>query len=676
MRTSTNHSIAFAISAAASLAIAGCGTTDGRSGDQLDGEHAGTVSSALATTNDLTIGYIQRLPVMNWVLNSTSPQTDGWPTVGQSVTWRGFVRNFSSTARSNVQYKWTWDGVQVASGTVSIAANGTATVDYVRAWDFARHNLKLSIDTTNAVAEDEEQNNDLTVVTNAISLGLWVEQSLYNYFLAHQRELAGAHSTCWDNWAQRQVGYWDNTLYPGAVYPETPNGVLDRVRLDKITIVPDGALPLNGGLPTNDPDLNDHTVDLEWGYPSTLLPPGSTAYADTATVSLSNSFYYEQSLPHELGHARYLIDDYGFNVHQQPDGTGRDGIPQTENGAGIVGTPFLPMVRSDAVYLTHQSGLMNGDNYLMVDLYSTMALNLIAGDRAVNGNVNAPGNFGAFLNDLPAQNQVTLRDASNNAPLAGAEVRIYQSTANGQLYGKNFSSTPAQVLTTDANGNVLVGHNPFTSGSLSPWHDNTDIMLRVEQQNRVRYVFMEASDYNLEFFRGHTSLGTYTLNIAFQPGAVMSSNPVLGFESPSYWTTTAGTLSSVSSPITEGSAALQISGVGYATLQSAAVTSAQVTVGSRLAFDLLLPQFENGSWYGQTQVYLNSPSRGVYGAYIGSQNLTGLPLETYNTITMTLPASVASSLEAGSFNDLTIQIVLDLPGGSGRHLLDNFRFLP
>src|SRR5262249_18472493 len=194
------------------------------------------------------------------------------------------------------------------------------------------------IDTGNAVAEEEEQNNDLSVYTNAISIGLWVEQTVYNYFLAHQRELSGAHSTSWENWAERQVTRWNDVLFAGAVYPDTPNGVLDRIRLDKITVVADGALPLNGGLPTNDPDLNDHTVDLEWGFPATLITQSNgNFYGNTTSVALDNPFYYEQSLIHELGHARYLIDNYGFNVHQQPDGTGRDGIPISENGANIVG---------------------------------------------------------------------------------------------------------------------------------------------------------------------------------------------------------------------------------------------------------------------------------------------------------------------------------------------------
>jgi hypothetical protein len=218
-------------------------------------------------------------------------------------------------------------------------------------------------------------------------------------------------------------------------------------------------------VPTNDPDLNDHTVDLEWGFPATEVASGG-AYSDTTTVSMSNAFYYEQSLPHELGHARYLIDDYGFNVHQQANGSGRDGIPQTENGATIVGSPFLPMVSSYAVYYAHQSGLMDGDDYLHMDRYSATALNRIWGNRATQSNANAPGSFGVFLNDLPLQNQVTLTDASTGAPLAGAQVSVYQSTGNGQLYGKNFSATPSQTLTADSSGNIQLGHNPFTSGNL------------------------------------------------------------------------------------------------------------------------------------------------------------------------------------------------------------------
>src|SRR5215510_429173 len=111
----------------------------------------------------------------------------------------------------------------------------------------------------------------------------------------------------------------------------------------------------------------------------------------------------------------------------------------------------MPLIGTDAVYLNHQYGLMNG-NYDFMDLYGARALNLISGWRATQGNVNAPGNIGVFLNDLPAQNRVTLIDNANGSPLAGAQIRIYQSTSSGVLYGKNFSSTPSQTLTADASG--------------------------------------------------------------------------------------------------------------------------------------------------------------------------------------------------------------------------------
>lgn len=56
--------------------------------------------------------------------------------------------------------------------------------------------------------------------------------------------------------------------------------------------------------------------------------------------------------------------------------------------------------------------------------------------------------------------------------------------------------------------------------------------------------------------------------------------------------------------------------------------------------------------------------------------LTGLPLETYNTITIGVPAWIKSALAGGSFADLKVTVALNVAAGSGRHLIDNFRFLP
>lgn len=493
-------------------------------GSELDAcaDCPGSVGSELVTTNDLTVQYIQRQPLLNWVENSANPTREGWPAIGQSVTWRGFIKNFSSLARSNVRYEWRWDNTLVKSGTFNIAANGVATVTYPRNWDFSRHNLRLAIDTTNLVSENEEQNNSLTVVSNAINVGFWVEQGTYDHFKNHQRDLVGAKSTCFENWAQRQITR-ANALFQAAVTPDTPSGVLDRLRLDKIVIVPNGALPLNGGLATNHPDVNDHTVDLEWGFPASII---ADRYGDLTTVNDDNPFYNEPSLLHELGHARYLLDNYSLNVHENVEGTLRDHIPHTEGGGRVVGTPYLPMINGDVVYYTHQTGLMDTD-YSRVDTYSAMALNLIAGRRAVQGNSNAPGNFAAFRHDLPSENRITLLDDATGAPLAGAVVRIYRagSTNPPELYAKQFSTSVAMTLTANANGQILVGRNPFTGGPTIELEESQVMLLRVSHQNRVRYTFMESTDFNMEVWRGHSSLGLHTLRVAFLPGATESTGP-------------------------------------------------------------------------------------------------------------------------------------------------------
>jgi len=184
--------------------------------------------------------------------------------------------------------------------------------------------------------------------------------------------------------------------------------------------VPDGALPLVGSGPSgNFPNLNDRTVDLLWGFSVTVL--NGDFYKNHTKVSDDNAFYYERSLIHELSHARYLDDTYGFNVHDNGSG---NTVAIQENGKLIVGTDYMPFIAWDAVYYTAENGL-TGWGATLPGRYDTMALNLIAGHRATLGNYNCPGNCGIFLNrDLPAENRLTVKDASDHV-LANANIKIY-----------------------------------------------------------------------------------------------------------------------------------------------------------------------------------------------------------------------------------------------------------
>jgi len=465
------------------------------------------VIAPAALADDLTVTHISRLPELDYVWGSTSPTRDGWPAAGQEIVWRANVKNFSPREVA-AGYRWTLDGVVIARGTRTIAPNATTAVDLPSTWSFDRHRLAFDVDAV--PGEESTSNNRLEVFTDALSVGFWVEQSVYDFFRKNQHSL-GVGSTCWENWAQRMVGFY-NDMAAMAVYPETPNGVADRWRIEKIVVVPDDALPLappvqaqRGRDPTvgsTQPDVRDRSVDLMWGFRA--VTAGS--YGDTHTATLANPFYIAPVILHELGHARYLTDVYGFDVLDQP--------PAFRNAFGIS-------------HATQFQGLMHRD-LTFIDRYSAVALNLIAGARATRGNYDEPENIGAFLNDLPAENRLTIRDAGG-APLANAEVEIFQSNPDSfdEWYATDYDDVPDLTLRTDANGRVLVGRCPFSKDGVvrNSWRgSNTVAIVRV---NRSLYGFLESAAFNMEFWRGHTQLAGYDVVVSERGDVCAAGGPTI-----------------------------------------------------------------------------------------------------------------------------------------------------
>ena len=437
--------------------------------------------------DDLTVTHISRFPEIDYVWGSTDPTRDGWPAEGQAIVWRANVKNFSAHDVTSA-WRWTLDGVVVAHGTQTFAANATAAVDLPSMWSFERHRLAFDVDAV--PGEESTSNNHLEVVTDALAVGFWVEQSLYDFFRLHQRDL-GIGSTCWENWAQRLVGFYNDMAAMA--------DVVDRWRIEKIIVVPNGALPLappvvprRGRDPSaaaTQPDVRDRTVDLMWGFPATTV--GS--YGDTRTATLANPFYVAPLIIHELGHARYLTDVYGFDLLNQP--------PAFVNVLGVT-------------HATQFQGLMNRD-FTFIDRYSAVALNRIAGARATRGNYDEPENIGAFLNDLPAENRVTIRDAGG-APMPNAEVEIFRSQPGlfDEWYATSYDDVPDLTLRTDKNGQLLVGRCPFSADGVvvNFWRgSNTVAIVRV---NKSLYGFLESSLFNMEFWRGHTELGEYDVVVS------------------------------------------------------------------------------------------------------------------------------------------------------------------
>ncbi len=465
-----------------------------------------SVQGPPTTPVDLNVTYIERTPRYNYDAAKNNPAA------GDIVTFRGHIKNWGTSSVST-GYQWFLDGALAASGTVGLSPGEDRVVTYEWAWQTGNHRVKLVADPANLVSELTDLNNAIEDRTDAIIAGFWVERSVYDYFHAYQKDLPSAGANSWEDWIQRQMRFW-NQFSQAAVYPTTPGGVLDRVRIDKIVVVPDGALPLNGGYATNHPDLSDKTVDLMWGFPATLL--GGGMYNNHTSTAMNNPFYYEGSLLHELGHARYLIDTYGFDVHNTAAHGGYDAVQIYEGGTYVGGSAYMSYLAfGEVLYYNKYQKMMSGGYDQGWSEYDAGALNRIAGRRARCGNYNAPCNIGEFLQDLPANNHVRITDQYGR-PRPGADVRVYQAAGGPGWYGKTFDNTPDLFFTTDADGYAHMPRNPFTSGNIRHTYGiaNGIMILRIAHSGQVWYCFQEVTDFNIQYWRGNTENAYYTISVS------------------------------------------------------------------------------------------------------------------------------------------------------------------
>ncbi|MBN1511108.1 MAG: hypothetical protein JXB13_03770, partial [Phycisphaerae bacterium] len=514
-----------------------------------DGSTVVSHPTAPGVGTDLNVMFIERTPKYNY------DATKNTPAVGDTVTFHGHIRCWGPAGAAplgSVAYEWRIDGEVVDSGTItnfealtppyafdysgypnptddatlrnpnnwpknpwayneSSPPTGWRVVRLPWVWEAGRHTVELIVDPANAISEVSEANNQRLDYTDALIASFWVEETTWRYFHEYQYML-GVGRNSWEDWIQAQMAK-QNGLYENAIWPNTPEGCVDRVRIDRIIVVPDDQLPVNGGLPTNNPDSSDKTPDLQWGFEA--YTAGSGFYDNHTSTSLTNAFYIEQSLIHELGHARYLIDSYGFDVHNTAHHGGYDSVQIWEGSTYVGGSEYMPYLAwEEVLHYNVNGGIMSGPYEFQWSPYEAGALNRIGGQRARCGNMNAPCNIGEYLQDLPQNNHVLFVDPFGH-PRAGADVRVYRATSGPGWYGKTFDNTPDLYFTTDANGYAHMPRNPFKNGTILHTYGEASsvIILRIEHLGYVWYEFVEAAAFNMEYWAGHTQDAYYTIEL-------------------------------------------------------------------------------------------------------------------------------------------------------------------
>lgn len=463
-------------------------------------------TSALAGTNDLSVGWIARLPRIDYVWNSTNPTREGWPAEGSTVTWVANVRWLGDVPLKGVTYRWTIDGVEARNGTLDFAAGSLVQAELPWTWTFTRHEIAFEIDSDHVIQETEERNNRLLVYSNAISIGLYAERTFWNT-LSSQLAPAGIGATTFDDWMQVEVRRL-NQMAQYAIYPETPDGVLERWRIDDIHVVDDGALPLTPpyseardwsapalDIPGLYPNVHDHTVDVQWGFPTFtaswfLDPSGKPWDAGRLTVNWS--------LLHEFQHARTMIDTYAWDVTPAQDNIGFSPLPPAAINYYYYTTPFHGMMDLEWNHF---------------DRYTAVALNRMLGQRATQGNYNEPWNLGWFLNDFASDNRIRLL-RPDGTPIANKKVTLYRPTGasvanwSAQPYAMTYDDAHSTQMTTDAQGRIDVGHNPFADGRIFAFVEKANgvVVVRVDDGTARRWAYLNSLEFNMAYWAGQTDV--------------------------------------------------------------------------------------------------------------------------------------------------------------------------
>lgn len=433
--------------------------------------------------SDLDLTYIERTPRYERYdvaydnglpigLNNT-PKL--WPSPGERVKWTAHIANRGQVRSSTFNVQWIVNGSYVQrTRHAAIQPGAKIQVDFPFTWRDRRDYITAKI-VPDYKQERTTVNNKLTIATDALTYGFYVEETTCAMLNTVPNRLG---STSCEDWLTALINDI-NQRFSISKYDFAPRGVTQRVRIDKIEVVPDGSLAPYFG--THAP--NDLEVDGVWGYQS-----------EFRAEYKNHNILPNEALTHELMHQLGVIDTYTLNI-----GANNNAV----NGEDYW-LPYRSMMGGSPEPTTFSAQMLGP--------HSVYGLNSTQGYRR--------GYYGDYLLTLPKTTRVQLVSA-NNRPLANTQIKFYQ-TKESRLDG-----SPKFTLNTDNSGIAVLpnyaisrpgnttqtGHtlteNPF--GDVHVVGINGVFLVEFVHNGVTQYETITVAELNLAYGRGMTDVYTHTI---------------------------------------------------------------------------------------------------------------------------------------------------------------------
>jgi hypothetical protein len=454
--------------------------------------------------------------------------TQKWPKNGEKVTFTAWAKNQGAKPIPGLRWEWRINDVVVSSGRTNKTLEPGRRLSFRQSWawkadhsDHRDQTVRFAAFPLKPVRECSLNNNVLTDCIEALNMGFWAEQSYVEEFV---KAPIATGSYSFEDWVQWQLRIWNDVYMDRSRYPMlAPDGSRERIRAQRITVVPDGTLAGGVHMPG---DRNDFHFDGEWGFEwNDRDPQDSKNYIEICRPQQERAFL------HEISHQMGLVDLYVQNIDASlPDGTrGKVELkpePMTtvltrgmiDPYGGLMGggdtRPRAPMKR---LALTDFDASFDDDTY---DLYSSNSIG------AFNSNLGyRRGFFGEYMYDLPQR--IILRIVgADGKPVPNAAVRVYQ-----QRGGRFYNDPPVFTGVTDADGLFPLPNRPtgepwpvkVATGHVfrdSPWGrldvvgGNGVFLVNAQANGQSEWQFAKLHEFNVAYWLG--ARGTYTCDVKMQ----------------------------------------------------------------------------------------------------------------------------------------------------------------
>ena len=475
-----------------------------QNGNTIEEFNAHTKESTKLEGVDLDVMYISRTP-RYWAHlidypddipqeNSETAGKQHWPVNGEIVNFTAHIINKGNQSSGPFTFRWFINGTEIANGThPSLAPGEEGNKTYQWPWyaDHTSHTdetVKFEADYNNQISEICENNNNITDFIEARSFRFYVQTDFYAYFNTH---LNGVGTYSFEDWAQWQISRM-NQLFEEAIYPLTPEGIKERVRIDKIVVADDVDVASN-----NDPDK--YKIDGAWSFGGDI----NSGWIEGVIQTI------DWGLLHELTHQMGIIDLYQIPIENSNTQV------IDENGF------YVGMGCSWVDYDGNSDVLMFniGHKYSMHTAY------------ALNGRLPyRNGYYGEYLYDVPEKNYISVLDNEGNS-VENASVTIYQKEFYKEQGWTGIDNVPEHTGSTNQSGFFLIPNastphvttitnhtlhdNPF--GKINVVGSNGLLLIKIKARGQTDYYFLDITKFNYEYWSGNTIEAVFTFDTHIPP---------------------------------------------------------------------------------------------------------------------------------------------------------------